>query len=127
MSICRYTVKMLLNHEFFVEGVKIEALPQQGGETSSLLHLRMEVPTKETSKKNNQESVEFTYDIDKDVPEVVVARMVRMGGSLSLGRERRAIGRFAHSSRLLSTLLWSTTRSCSKLPNTKLVVVTILS
>lgn len=75
---CRYTVKMLLNHEFFVEGVKIELLPQPGGETSPLLHLRMEVPIKETSKKNNQESIEFTYNIDKDVPEVVVAKMVRI-------------------------------------------------
>jgi hypothetical protein len=70
---------MLLSHEFFVEGVKIELLSQQGGETTSLIHLKMEVPTtKETQKKNNQESIEFTYDIDKDVPEVVVAKMVRI-------------------------------------------------
>ena len=72
---------MLLNHEFFAEGIKIEAMPQQGGETDDLpiLHLRMVVPTKETSKKNNQESIEFTYDVDKDAPDVVIARMVREG------------------------------------------------
>lgn len=74
----RYTVKMLLNHEFFAEGFKIETLPQQVGESedSPILHLRILVPTKETSKKNNQESIEFSYDIDKDQPEVVVAKMV---------------------------------------------------
>lgn len=73
---------MLLNHEFFAEGVKIEALSQQGDETedSPLLHLRMEVPTKEVSRKNNQESIEFTYDLDKDQPEVVVGKMVSMWG-----------------------------------------------
>ena len=71
-------MKMLLNHEFFAEGVKVEFFPQQGGESedSPILHLRMEVPTKETSKKNNQESIEFSYDIDKDQPEVVVGKMV---------------------------------------------------
>ena len=76
----RYTVKMLLNHEFFAEGVKIEALSHQGDETedSPLLHLRMEVPTKEVSRKNNQESIEFTYDLDKDQPEVVISKMVSL-------------------------------------------------
>ncbi len=76
--VSRYTVKMLLNHEFFAEGVKIEALPQQGEESddSTLLHLRLEVPIKESSKKNNQESIEFMFDISKDQPEVVVDMMV---------------------------------------------------
>ena len=66
---------MLLNHEFFAEGVKIEVLKGAENEDSSILTLRMELP-KETSKKNNQESIEFIYAVDKDSPEVVVARMV---------------------------------------------------
>ena len=72
-------MKMLLNHEFFAEGVKIEALPKHPGEAedSPILNLRIIVPTKETSKKNNQESIEFSYDISKDTPEVVVGKMVR--------------------------------------------------
>ncbi len=69
---------MLLNHEFFAEGVKIETISKQDGEVEDypILHLRMEVPTKEISKKNNQESIEFSYDIHKDQPEVVVGKMV---------------------------------------------------
>ena len=76
---------MLLSHEFFAEGVKIEALscPGEKNEDSSILNLRMEVPTKETSKKNNQESIEFIYDIDKDQPDVVVGKMVRFACSVS--------------------------------------------
>lgn len=72
---------MLLNHEFFAEGVKIESLPQQGEESehSNILHLRLEVPIKEPSKhKNNQESIEFMFDIAKDQPEVVVDMMVSL-------------------------------------------------
>ena len=80
MFACRYTVKKLLNHEFFAEGVKIESIPSEGSdeneEDSPILHLRIFVPTKETSKKNNQESIEFSYDLDKDQPEVVVRKMV---------------------------------------------------
>ena len=80
----RYNVKMLLSHEFFAEGVKIEALKGVDGEGSSVLTLRMEVPTKETSRKNNQESIEFVYDVAKDTPEGVVGKMVSHFNALAV-------------------------------------------
>ncbi len=75
MCASSYNVKMLLSHEFFAEGVKIEPLKGQGNDTP-VLDLKMEVPTKETSKKNNQESIEFSFDLEKDTPEGVVSAMV---------------------------------------------------
>lgn len=72
----RYTVKDLLNHEFFVEGVKMEVVPHSGD--SAELLLRMEVPNKE-NKKNGQESIEFTYNIRTDEPDEVVGEMVKSG------------------------------------------------
>ena len=51
----------------------MEVLPKEGD--SAALMLRMEVPNKE-NKKNGQESIEFTYNINTDVPDEVVGEMV---------------------------------------------------
>lgn len=75
----RYTAEALLNHEFFVEGAKIKILSQQGmksEDSHNTLHLRMELPTMEASKENYQEPIDFSYNIEKDQPEVVVAENV---------------------------------------------------
>ena len=101
---------MLLNHEFFAEGVKIEALPQQGEESddSTILHLRLEVPIKESSKKNNQESIEFIFDISKDQPEVVVDMMVRLHFVWPCCVERAlAVSPFHHISKVRPTPIQS--------------------
>lgn len=80
--ICRYSVKDLLDHEFFAENVKFELLEEEESEGSAenhILTMRMEVPTKETPKTNKgQESIEFVYDLQKDDPAEVVKEMVRL-------------------------------------------------
>ncbi len=69
----RYTVKDLLNHEFFAEGVKVEVIQQP--ENHNQIKMRMEVPSKEV-KKNGHESIEFAYNLMIDEPEDVVGEMV---------------------------------------------------
>lgn len=79
--ICRYSVKDLLDHEFFAENVKFELLDEddkEGSAENHILTMRMEVPTKETPKTNKgQESIEFVYDLHKDDPAEVVKEMVQ--------------------------------------------------
>ena len=84
--ICRYSVKDLLDHEFFAENVKFELLESgenEGSTEQHILTMRMEVPTKETPKTNKggqmQESIEFVYDLHKDDPAEIVNEMVRAG------------------------------------------------
>lgn len=85
MLIYRYSVKDLLDHEFFAENVKFEILDADenegggGGSEDPILNMRMELPTKElTAPKTNkgQESIEFVYDLHKDDPAEVVNEMV---------------------------------------------------
>ena len=84
MLIYRYSVKTLLDHEFFAENVKFEVLDTDenevgGGSEDPILNMRMELPTKElTAPKTNkgQESIEFVYDLHKDDPAEVVNEMV---------------------------------------------------
>ena len=77
----RCTVKYLLNHEFFAEGVKFEVIPQP--EDTTQFKMRMEVPGRE-NKKNGQESIEFAYNLETDVPEEVVGEMVSPSVCLSV-------------------------------------------
>ena len=80
--ICRYSVKNLLDHEFFAEIVKFELLDEdekEGSIENHILTMRMEVPTKETPKTNKvQESIEFVYDLQKDDPAEIVKEMVNL-------------------------------------------------
>lgn len=84
----RYSVKHLLDHEFFAENVKFELLDaekNEAGSENTILTMRMELPTKETPKSNKgQESIEFIYDLHKDDPAEVVKEMVRSTQSYSL-------------------------------------------
>lgn len=73
----------LLNHEFFVDNIKIEQIPapepseKQSATPTPVLTMRMDVPKQDTTKKNGQQSViEFTYHMEEDVPEDVVSEMV---------------------------------------------------
>ncbi len=74
----RFDVLDLLNHEYFSENIKIEMVPVdiQSTEPTSLRTMRMDVPNQDTNKKNGQESIEFPYDLTKDIPEDVVHEMV---------------------------------------------------
>ena len=77
----RYTVKQLLDHEFFAEGdVKVEVISKSDEGVKEVsknenIMFRMEVPNHE-NKKNGQESVEFSYNLHSDMPEHVVEEMV---------------------------------------------------
>ena len=77
----RYTVKQLLDHEFFAEGdVKVEVISKSDEGVKEVskkenIMFRMEVPNHE-NKKNGQESVEFSYNLHSDMPEYVVEEMV---------------------------------------------------
>ena len=65
----RYTVEKLLDHEFFAEGdVKVEVMQEP---TADSIMFRLVVPGKD-NQKNGQESIEFSYNLQTDVPENVV-------------------------------------------------------
>ena len=69
----RYTVEKLLDHEFFAEGdVKVEVMQEP---TADSIMFRLVVPGKD-NQKNGQESIEFSYNLQTDVPENVVDEMV---------------------------------------------------
>ena len=71
----RFTVRQLLDHEFFAEGdVKVEVMPETAEQIDNIM-FRMEVPNRE-NRKNGQESIEFSYNLETDVPENVVDEMV---------------------------------------------------
>lgn len=76
----RLSVKDLVNHEFFAEGVKLEVIPPQVDAADSTKYvMRMEVPNKDVRKHGQQESIEFQYDIATDIPDQVVGEMVKSG------------------------------------------------
>ena len=78
ISYLRYTVEKLLNHEFFAEGdVKVEVMTEPTPAAGSMM-VRLVVPrTSKENQKNEQESIEFAYNLQTDIPEDVVNDMVR--------------------------------------------------
>lgn len=80
----RYTVKELLQHDFFSEdvGLKVEVVNQdQDGSKdghSDLIQLRLRVvdPKKRKTQHKENEAVQFDYNIEKDNPEDVAQEMV---------------------------------------------------
>lgn len=72
----RLSVKQVLNHAFFLEPeglVKVELNAGSGPE--GVLSMRMEVSNKENKSKGH-ETVEFSYNLNEDVPETVAQEMV---------------------------------------------------
>ncbi|KAK7896185.1 hypothetical protein WMY93_021510 [Mugilogobius chulae] len=75
----RYSIKDLLNHAFFQEdtGVRVELAEEDDGEMEAIkLWLRIEDVKKLKGKYKDNEAIEFSFDLGKDVPEDVAQEMV---------------------------------------------------
>lgn len=78
-SLSRYAIKDLLNHAFFQEetGVRVELAEEDDGEMVAIkLLLRIEDVKKLKGKYKDNEAIEFSFDLHKDVPEDVAQEMV---------------------------------------------------
>ncbi|KAK3535681.1 hypothetical protein QTP70_019717 [Hemibagrus guttatus] len=78
----RYSIKDLLNHAFFQEetGVRVELAEEDDGEMVAIkLWLRIEDVKKLKGKYKDNEAIEFSFDLQKDVPEDVAQEMVDSG------------------------------------------------
>ncbi|XP_047437657.1 serine/threonine-protein kinase WNK2 isoform X7 [Mugil cephalus] len=78
----RYTIKDLLNHAFFAEdtGVRVELAEEDDGQKASIaLKLWVEDHKKLKGKYKETGAIEFTFDLEKEVPEVVAQEMVESG------------------------------------------------
>eukprot|EP00070_Physeter_catodon_P039800 XP_028346694.1 serine/threonine-protein kinase WNK1 isoform X17 [Physeter catodon] len=78
----RYSIKDLLNHAFFQEetGVRVELAEEDDGEKIAIkLWLRIEDSKKLKGKYKDNEAIEFSFDLERDVPEDVAQEMVDSG------------------------------------------------
>ncbi|XP_056240602.1 serine/threonine-protein kinase WNK2 isoform X7 [Seriola aureovittata] len=78
----RYTIKDLLNHAFFAEdtGVRVELAEEDDGKKASIaLKLWVEDHKKLKGKYKESGAIEFAFDLEKEVPEVVAQEMVESG------------------------------------------------
>ncbi|XP_049611820.1 serine/threonine-protein kinase WNK2 isoform X9 [Syngnathus scovelli] len=78
----RYSIKDLLNHAFFAEdtGVRVELAEEDDGQKTSIaLKLWVEDHKKLKGKYKESGAIEFTFDLEKEVPEVVAQEMVDSG------------------------------------------------
>nr|XP_046253339.1 serine/threonine-protein kinase WNK2-like isoform X3 [Scatophagus argus] len=78
----RYSIKDLLNHAFFAEdtGVRVELAEEDDGKKASIaLKLWVEDHKKLKGKYKESGAIEFTFDLIKEVPEVVAQEMVESG------------------------------------------------
>ncbi|XP_017561191.1 serine/threonine-protein kinase WNK2-like isoform X1 [Pygocentrus nattereri] len=78
----RYSIKDLLNHAFFAEdtGVRVELAEEDDGRKASIaLRLWVEDPRKLKGKYKDGGVIEFTFDLEKEVPEGVAQEMVESG------------------------------------------------
>ncbi|XP_070702158.1 serine/threonine-protein kinase WNK2 [Pempheris klunzingeri] len=78
----RYSIKDLLNHAFFAEdtGLRVELNEEDNGKKSSIaLKLWVEDPKKLKGKYKDTGAIEFTFDLVREIPEVVAQEMVESG------------------------------------------------
>ncbi|XP_028970347.2 serine/threonine-protein kinase WNK1 isoform X3 [Esox lucius] len=78
----RYVIKILLSHAFFQEetGVRVELAEEDDGEMIAIkLWLRIEDVKKLKGKYKDNEAIEFSFDLNKDIPEDVAQEMVESG------------------------------------------------
>ncbi|XP_077939212.1 serine/threonine-protein kinase WNK2 isoform X17 [Gasterosteus aculeatus] len=78
----RYTIKDLLNHAFFAEdtGVRVELAEEDDGKKDSIaLKLWVEDHKKLKGKYKESGAIEFMFDLEKEVPELVAQEMVESG------------------------------------------------
>ncbi|XP_075458467.1 serine/threonine-protein kinase WNK1 isoform X4 [Ascaphus truei] len=78
----RYAIKDLLNHAFFQEetGVRVELAEEDDGEKIGIkLWLRIQDIKKLKGKYKDNEAIEFSFDLERDVPDDVAQEMVESG------------------------------------------------
>ncbi|XP_016384492.1 serine/threonine-protein kinase WNK1-like [Sinocyclocheilus rhinocerous] len=78
----RYSIKDLLNHAFFAEdtGVRVELAEEDDGlKTCIALKLWVEDPRKLKGRYRDGGAIEFSFDLEKEVPEAVAQEMVESG------------------------------------------------
>uniref|UniRef100_A0A8C4NF05 non-specific serine/threonine protein kinase n=1 Tax=Eptatretus burgeri TaxID=7764 RepID=A0A8C4NF05_EPTBU len=78
----RYSIKDLLGHAFFAEdpSVRVELAEENDGSKTVLnLWLRVEDPKKLKGKHKDNEAIEFSFDLERDISENVVQEMVSSG------------------------------------------------
>ncbi|XP_041441886.1 serine/threonine-protein kinase WNK1 isoform X10 [Xenopus laevis] len=78
----RYAIKDLLNHAFFQEetGVRVELAEEDDGEKIAIkLWLRIEDIKKLKGKYKDNEAIEFSFDLQRDLPDDVAQEMVEAG------------------------------------------------
>uniref|UniRef100_A0A8C2L3A1 non-specific serine/threonine protein kinase n=1 Tax=Cyprinus carpio TaxID=7962 RepID=A0A8C2L3A1_CYPCA len=78
----RYSIKELLNHAFFAEvtGVRVELAEEDDGlKTCIALKLWVEDPRRLKGKYRDAGAIEFSFDLEKEVPEAVAQEMVESG------------------------------------------------
>uniref|UniRef100_A0A8C0IU47 Serine/threonine-protein kinase WNK3 n=1 Tax=Chelonoidis abingdonii TaxID=106734 RepID=A0A8C0IU47_CHEAB len=78
----RLSIKDLLNHAFFAEdtGLRVELAEDYDGLSSALaLRLWVEDPKKLKGKHKDNEAIEFSFNLESDIPEEVACEMVKSG------------------------------------------------
>lgn len=90
----RYSIKDLLNHAFFAEdtGVRVELAEEDDGKKASIaLKLWVEDHKKLKGKYKESGAIEFTFDLEKEVPEVVAQEMVSANAVLYVPKIQNAV------------------------------------
>lgn len=96
----RYTVKDLLQHDFFMEdiGIKVELVRKDDLKESrhGVIQLQMQMvnPKKRKQQHGDNEAIQFDYNIDKDDPQQVALEMVRSGYAYE--EDAKTIARLIH-------------------------------
>ncbi|XP_073773126.1 serine/threonine-protein kinase WNK2 isoform X17 [Danio rerio] len=83
----RYSIKDLLNHAFFAEdtGVRVELAEEDDGKKSSIaLRLWVEDQKKLKGKYKDSGAIEFSFDLETEVPESIAQEMVDSGFFLEI-------------------------------------------
>ncbi|XP_016123674.1 serine/threonine-protein kinase WNK2 [Sinocyclocheilus grahami] len=108
----RYSIKDLLNHAFFAEdtGVRVELAEEDDGKKSSIA-LRLWVEDQKKLKGNYKDSgaIEFTFDLDTEVPETVAQEMVDSGFFLEI--DMKIVGKSIRDR--VSLIKWRRQRNAS--------------
>ncbi|XP_059393273.1 serine/threonine-protein kinase WNK2 isoform X2 [Carassius carassius] len=108
----RYSIKDLLNHAFFAEdtGVRVELAEEDDGNKSSIaLRLWVEDQKKLKGKYKDSGAIEFTFDLDTEVPETVAQEMVDSG--FFLETDVKIVGKSIRDR--VSLIKWRRQRSAS--------------
>ncbi|XP_026130779.1 serine/threonine-protein kinase WNK2-like isoform X1 [Carassius auratus] len=108
----RFSIKDLLNHAFFAEdtGVRVELAEEDDGNKSSIaLRLWVEDQKKLKGKYKDSGAIEFTFDLDTEVPETVAQEMVDSG--FFLETDVKIVGKSIRDR--VSLIKWRRQRSAS--------------